>query len=325
MAEFNFAPKNEFDFDKYLINLSEKIEVPAPLISLNGKPLFSRGDISCVGGKAKSCKTFLNCLLAAYFLEHTENGNIIIFDTEQSKFYSQKIPKRIHKILGWDENENCDNLKVFRLREMDTAEREKFVKEAIIHYKPDLVFVDGIRDLILDFNAPEQSSRIVNLIMKLSSVYNCHICTVLHENKEGGNLRGHLGSEIVNKCETVIGVERKGDVLEVKQKYCRNIPFDDFYFRINDEGLPEFCDQSLNIITSNTHEDLFVEIFAENAFLEYTVLRKIIMDKTKKSESTAEKYIKTAKATGIINKNKVDKYYLVSNEYEEQAENHLPY
>ena len=129
----------------------------------------------------------------------------------------------------------------------------------------------------------------------------------------------------VHRRREVIGVERTGDVLEVKHKYCRNIPFDDFYFKINEDGLPEFCDQSLNIVTSNTHEDLFVEIFAENAFLEYTVLRKTIMDKTKKSESTAEKYIKTAKTTGVINKNKVDKYYLVSNEYEKQTENYLPY
>ena len=77
--------------------------------------------------------------------------------------------------------------------------------------RPDVCFVDGIRDLILDFNDLKEASNLINWLMMLIDKYNCHICNIIHVNKADSNPRGHLGTEIVNKCETVIKVEKNTD------------------------------------------------------------------------------------------------------------------
>ena len=44
--------------------------------------------------------------------------------------------------------------------------------------------------------------------MRWSSYYELHIHTVLHLNKGDDNTRGHIGSELNNKAETVLLVEK---------------------------------------------------------------------------------------------------------------------
>ena len=72
-----------------------------------------------------------------------------------------------------------------------------------------MVVIDGIRDIVKDINNPEESTTAINNIMRWTDVYKVHILAVLHQNpgKETGNkLRGHIGTEAMNKAETVISV-----------------------------------------------------------------------------------------------------------------------
>lgn len=322
---YDFTNKNEFDFDKYLINLADELPEPRPLVRIGGKPAFSRGNLSCVSGKAKSRKTFLLTLLASEFLNEERNSKLILFDTEMARFHTAKIAKRIHRLMEWDEAKNNECLKVFSLRELSTEERRSLVKAAIEKFRPDLVFIDGIRDLAIDFNNPGESSDLVNELMKISSVFECHICSVLHENKAANTLRGHLGTELVNKSETVISVESVGDISKVSAAYCRNIPFDDFYFRVND-GLPEYCEATLKPKKEENLKSLFEELLPATILLSYADLRQKVMDKTGKAVRTAERYIKDAIENDIIKKNPADMYLSVdNNKYSEENDEKLPF
>jgi len=301
-------PKPPLYFDKFRIDLSKEIEEPEPILTIGGKRILSRGDISCISGHKKSRKTFLKALLTAQIIEN-ENSNfkVIIFDTEQSQYHAQKTPKRIHSLLEWNENLNNEQLFVFRLRELNVEERKKVVEDVINHYKPDLVFIDGIRDLVYDFNSPTESGIIINLLMKLSSQYNCHICSVLHLNKGKKNtLRGHLGTEMENKCETVIVVDKKGEKTLVQPKDCRNIDFEEFYFKVNEKGLPELCNPEKS---NNKLKVKFDDIFSTVESLNYTELRNKIIEKFKVSIKTAERDIKEATKKSIIIK-KTTGYFL---------------
>ena len=71
-----------------------------------------------------------------------------------------------------------------------------------------LVIIDGIRDLMYDINSPSESSELINLLMRWSSEYNLHIHTVLHLNKGDDNTRGHIGTELNNKAETVLQITK---------------------------------------------------------------------------------------------------------------------
>lgn len=89
-----------------------------------------------------------------------------------------------------------------------------------------LVIIDGIRDLMLDINNPREATLIVNYLMKWTEEFNLHIHTVIHQNKGDENARGHIGTEINNKSETVLRVEKdKNDdaISTVEAVYIRDL------------------------------------------------------------------------------------------------------
>ena len=57
---------------------------------------------------------------------------------------------------------------------------------------------------------------------------------VLHTNPNSDKARGHLGSTLMRKAETVIFVHRVGELSLVEPQYCRNMPFERFAFRIEE-------------------------------------------------------------------------------------------
>ena len=74
--------------------------------------------------------------------------------------------------------------------------------------------------------------------------YNCHIMVVLHENHSNDKSRGHIGTELTNKAETVLQVavdDKNSNVSVVRAAACRNKEFEGFAFEIV-EGLPHIKD-----------------------------------------------------------------------------------
>jgi len=310
-TETNSDEVPEFDIlGECEIDLSEEIPEPEPLLQIGDITLFSKGNISTIGGAAKSRKTFLIVFLTAKFLEENPDQSAMIYDTEMAKFHTIRTARRVHRLIGWEPKKNNKRLKVFSVREYNSDERIKALQQAIERYKPALVFVDGVRDLVKDFNSPDESSNIVNLLMKWSSLYECHICSVLHENKIGGQLRGHLGTEIVNKSETVIGVSSSGNVSTVKPLFTRNMPFEEFYFTINMEGLPELCKPEQVPTNTDKLKQLFESVLGGKESVSYTELRNALINKLKVAERTAERKINDGVKLNVICKNEVNYYHL---------------
>lgn len=72
-----------------------------------------------------------------------------------------------------------------------------------------------------------------------------HIHTILHQNKNDENARGHIGTELNNKAEIVmqIDVDKSDRAISVVEAInIRDREFEPFAFRINDEILPELVD-----------------------------------------------------------------------------------
>lgn len=74
-----------------------------------------------------------------------------------------------------------------------------------------LVIIDGIRDLMLDINNAGESVEVINRMMEWSSRYDLHIHCVLHLNKGDNNVRGHIGTEMSNKAETVLVISKSNE------------------------------------------------------------------------------------------------------------------
>ena len=91
---------------------------------------------------------------------------------------------------------------------------EPEIRRAIIRYAiyhtPDvgLVIIDGIRDLMHDINRSTEATKLVGDLMQWTGEQNIHIQTVLHLNKGDDNARGHIGTELNNKAESVLLIAR---------------------------------------------------------------------------------------------------------------------
>jgi len=327
----NFQNKQKFDFQKYFVSLAVNIKRPDPILELNGKILFTRGNISCVSGKAKSRKSYLIKLFLPHIIENEDdNFKILIIDTEQGEFHAQQYLRQIHKKLEWNENANDENVLMYNIRELKTEYRLQFVEQLVPEFKPDLLIIDGIRDLVYNFNDLTESAKIVDVIMELSKKYFCHICCILHENKTDDNLRGHLGTEIQNKSETVITTSRVvgTELTKVSPRYCRNDEFEEFYFSINKEThLPEFASQPRELKSMERLEKLIIEVFKDGEKTKsHAQLKNKIIEIKKMNERNAEKNIKKAVEFEIIVKNSAEKYFLANDNIENEEKIYeLPY
>lgn len=234
--------------------LSQSIRRAPAILQIKSGQLLSNictlGNFSAIKGKAKSKKTFFMTLLMAKCLDISQdtgiikndlNGKKVIYiDTEQSNFHVWNVMDRICRLNGY--RTQPDNLFGYCLRPFETALRIQLVEKIIYdNLNVGLVVIDGIRDLVKDINSQEEATNTVNMLMKWTHERDIHISLVLHENKGDNNLRGHIGTEVANKSETVISVTKHDTVKNmsiVQADYIRDIDFDTFSFRIDESGLP---------------------------------------------------------------------------------------
>lgn len=236
-----------------LIKANDKYKVPPQIIWIDNSTVATLGNFSASTGKAKSKKTFNVSALVAASLS---NGNVLQYraclpenkrkilyvDTEQSRFHCHCVMQRILRLAGLPEDNDSENLVFFGLREHDPALRMKLIEYALHKDKGyGLVIIDGIRDLMLDINNPGESVTVINKLMQWSSQFNLHIHCVLHLNKGDDNIRGHIGTELTNKAETVLVISKNkidANISEVKALNIRDKDFKPFAFKINENGMP---------------------------------------------------------------------------------------
>lgn len=247
--------KPNIDLSAYEIRADQSHSKAAPVLQVvDGQrisTIASRSDISTVIGKAKSKKTFLVTLLVAAVLRGeisnirgsiaTSKRRVLYFDTEMSNYHVHQVSRRLAKLVNDDWVKHPESIKIYALRALSPAERIKVI-EYEINRSEDvaIVIIDGIRDLVTSINDEEQATEIATHLLKWSKLKDLHIMTVLHQNKGDTNARGHLGTELVNKSETVLSVAKIKDteLSEVKAEFCRNLDFKPFAFGVDSEGLP---------------------------------------------------------------------------------------
>lgn len=212
------------------------------------------GNFSASIGKAKSKKTFnVSAIVASALSGSTvlhyrsmfpENKRKILYiDTEQGRYHCQLVLKRILRLADLPEYKNPDNLIMLALRKFSPKLRLAIVEQAIGTI-PDLglVIIDGIRDFLYDINSSSESTDIISKFMQWTDDRQIHIHTVLHQNKNDEHARGHIGTELNNKAETIMQVEVDKEaktVSVVEAVHIRDREFEPFAFRINEEAMPE--------------------------------------------------------------------------------------
>ena len=251
------------------------------LFRLFGKPCFPRRELVAITGKAKSGKTFVTSMLMACCQSRDvlafqrvgdEPLRVLWYDTEQSDESTQDILRnRIMKLAAdehgltqtdlFDAENNslskeevreslCQSaaiFDVFNVRAVAWKERRALLCEAVTRCKPDLVIVDGIRDLVNDINDGVLAQEVMEELMHLATEHDCCIVCVLHQNKSGEdrNLRGWIGTELMNKAFEVYSCEKlmPQRIFSLEQTLTRKYDIErTMYFEVGDDGLPVTCD-----------------------------------------------------------------------------------
>jgi len=257
-----------------------------PLFQMFGVPCFYRGELVAICGKAKSSKTiFASVTMAAALtqkileLERYHEAEVAVeseshedateadetaanqkplkvlwLDTEQSQQSTQGIMKaRIIPLCETSEafevSQFNDYMYAFNLRGLGYERRRELTKLAIHTIKPDLVVIDGVKDLMTDINDAVQATIIMEDLMKLAQTGNCCITCVLHLNKseQDGNMRGSIGTELTNKAFEVFLCEMldESGSFSVSQTYSRKERMNRrLYYNIDKKGIPVAWDNA---------------------------------------------------------------------------------
>jgi hypothetical protein len=269
--------------DESLIPQGVEIPKPESIFELDNIPLFTKKSISTLKGKAKSGKTTCTAWVIAKVINM--NLKAIWIDTEQGEYYGSRTQSWVLKIAGLFES---PYLMYFDLREHNTNTRKEMVQAIIETLNPDIVIIDGIRDLVFDINNPEEATVTSGNLMAWATKHNCHILSILHENKGSDHARGHLGTEMINKSETVIKVSKDERGFTIcEPEFTRGEPFMPFAFMRDSYGLPVMVDYKPQVsggesnsarkllpidIDEKTHWECLGQAFGSSTELAYSEL-----------------------------------------------------
>jgi hypothetical protein len=190
------------------------------ILSIDGQSTAALGGITTTLGKAKSRKTHYNTYQAAAFLRGSLGNHsttlpegksiVLFFDTEQSEGEAYDAAKKIRDLAGC----NVDKLIYCSLRPYTPKQRRDYIDYKISHtVGVGVVFIDGVRDLVKNINDPNEATDALTDLLKWSGDFKIHIFCTLHLNKSDNNARGHLGTELINKSQTIINIEKSPDDL----------------------------------------------------------------------------------------------------------------
>ena len=307
--EVSMLNKDSFsdeELESYLskgeIKATDKITIPPKILFVGDCTIATFGNFSASTGKAKSKKTFnISAMVAAAVTNSTVlnyraclpegKRNILYFDTEQSKFHCHSVLERIYKLSGLSLKEDDPRLMFWGLREYTPKLRIAVIDYALRKYdEVGLVIIDGLRDLMYDINNGKEATDVMTVLMAWTSVYELHIHTVLHLNKNDNNPRGHIGTELENKAETVLIISKNtmnNSVSEVKPMHMRDKEFTTFAFHIDDNKLPvldssisvtvvKSREKSLVSLDNEVHQEILGKVFEENTPTKYNELVDVV-------------------------------------------------
>lgn len=238
----------QINFKSYLVDMTELAARPDFRLRAHGVGLIPSGSITAVSGQAKQGKTqFLTAITAVMMSgknfgamkRETAPQAILWADTEQSVYDIQTNLGRLYNLAGIPQGTPTEKvgLHVLTLRACSAEERLQIIQQAIDETDPEIIIIDGVRDLLHDFNDITQSDQVITWVMKNSAARpQSNIFCVIHTNDGTDKMRGHLGTELMNKCADRFTVTKKNGHFEVKHTARHQELNAPFVFKINEEG-----------------------------------------------------------------------------------------
>ena len=335
------------EVDADFLDFTEPYTPPRYTLQRGDVKFANVGDLHIISGKPGNGKTGLMTMLMAailcgeygktkYALKAERPEPIVLYvDTEQGKDDTIALKNRVCVMAGLDYKVAHNNFIVLRLRDTESEiDRWRKILKAIYMVKPTDIFLDGMLDLVKDYNDQVECQPIIRKSMMLATHYDTSLWMVLHENPMVSKLVGTLGSIAQRKVAEIFSVVKikQGDLKPnevnpsmpaiyfcVNQEKARGKDVDKWYyqFRAKDSGwgIPEevekpdsLIDETGNIKPTKVNPDLDDRQLVQNAIsviktdrnVSFSALRERIRQKMGIGSGPAGDYIHAAVKFGLL-------------------------
>lgn len=352
----DIRPRSEFlkddqwfdiNIDADLLDFAEPYRPPRYTLARNGVAFADVGDLHIVTGKPGHGKTGLISQIMAtilcgrfgnteYVLKERPKPILLYIDTEMGKDDTIAIKNRVCTLADLPYNKPMDNFVIMRLRDTEEAkDRWRKILKAIYMVKPTDIFLDGLLDIVKDYNDQVECQPIVRKCMKVATEYDTSLWAVLHENPMVDKLVGTLGSIVQRKVSEIFAVrkvkqcdlkpnDRRSDLPDiyfmVKQLKARGRDVDDWMFEYVTNaggwgmpvelGVPRTDPAAMKMKKEQQEADEYFKLYAwTSTGATYTDLERFLRTKGVTSNRRISQIFNTAMEAGIIYKTDKKKYH----------------
>jgi len=358
----------EADVSQDFLDFDEPYRPPRYTMEREGIPFADVGELHIISGKPGNGKTGLMSQLEAATLggsfgktisrqvghiQRNQDGTIVNddtnrpvyqprpvrilhIDTEQGKDDTIAFKNRVISMSGISPQEAKEHFFILRLRDTETA-KDRWCKilKAIWQVQPTDIFLDGMLDIVEDYNDQKECQPIIRKCMMLATYYDTSLWAVLHENPMVDKLVGTLGSITQRKVSEIFSVikvkqddlkpnEQRSDLpdiyFRVKQNKARGRDVQDWLFQYVTNaggwGQPvEIEDNGQRIVNTKEMEllkeadELFQSYNWTSTGATYTDLERYVRSKGVTSNRKISALFNTAMESGIIYKSDKKKYH----------------
>ena len=215
-------------------------------LSIDGIGIFALDDIHAIKAKQKHGKTTALKVCAAALMKQQQfrlkselqEPRVLWIDTEQKRVDVKLVLTDIMQMTGLDGTYINPRLHLHAQRSCDYSMLYSLLQQAIVDFRPQVVFIDGIVEFVASFNDEAIAKELIHNLQVLSSEYHCAIVSVLHTNKsdEDHNMRGHLGTMLAQKAGTVLECRKYDHIITVSCTESRHAEAPDWSIMFNENG-----------------------------------------------------------------------------------------
>ena len=287
--------------------------------------------------------------------------SVLYIDTEMSKNDTLRVRERIYRLLGWKWGEHHPELRILRLRDVQPPEvgqqptangqtqprqekaaktglplmeakiavlRWKMVLQAIWEVRPTVAVIDGMLDVIRDYNDIEECQEIITKCMQVSSYFDCSIWCLVHQNPgRFDKMAGSLGSILERKVTDILSTVKTKDektnavTFKVTQLKARGADVPDWQYFVEDDrehiGMPKMFSNDTEAMPDDKRDayrkeldEIFKQTGVQNmGGMRYTELVEAIKSLGYTSNRKIDKIMKDGQAEGIIYHHDNGRYY----------------
>jgi hypothetical protein len=210
------------------------------------QPVGFPGALIPIYGAAKSRKTTLLGMIVAAALcngpvmnvVYRNTGKILWIDTEQGEMYYWETLWRVH-VQARRRSDDQENFYSYTLIDMSPAERLAEVHNLVDAIQPSILILDGIIDFMGSMNDEDQAKEMIQILRGWTS-RRITVFPVLHFNPGSQKGRGHAGTFLTNKGDTIIAAfadPLNNKIMSVKNQDSRGMQFSAFDMVAGRDGI----------------------------------------------------------------------------------------